>query len=146
MAGHNRPKDGVASLAYVPAIHALLKYRMAGGFIYISRTGVTASLYRRHQRCCPLRLVSSHQLHSQLAPNDFGGALKTLDRRATVVGIEQAVDLRAAGFHERSHALLGDLSFFHLAGKLARDHGFDRGGRDFFADAFLIQPTFETGP
>jgi hypothetical protein len=24
MAGHNRPKDGVASLAYVPAIHALL--------------------------------------------------------------------------------------------------------------------------
>ena len=24
MAGHSRPKDGVASLAYVPAIHALL--------------------------------------------------------------------------------------------------------------------------
>ena len=23
MAGHSRPKDGVASLAYVPAIHAL---------------------------------------------------------------------------------------------------------------------------
>ena len=26
MAGHSRPKDGVASLAYVPAIHALLVY------------------------------------------------------------------------------------------------------------------------
>jgi hypothetical protein len=25
MAGHSRPKDGVASLAYVPAIHALLQ-------------------------------------------------------------------------------------------------------------------------
>jgi len=24
MAGHSRPKDGVAPLAYVPAIHALL--------------------------------------------------------------------------------------------------------------------------
>jgi hypothetical protein len=24
MVGHSRPKDGVASLAYVPAIHALL--------------------------------------------------------------------------------------------------------------------------
>jgi len=24
VAGHSRPKDGVASLAYVPAIHALL--------------------------------------------------------------------------------------------------------------------------
>ena len=24
MAGHSRPKDGVASLAYVPAIHAFL--------------------------------------------------------------------------------------------------------------------------
>ena len=27
MAGHSRPKDGVASLAYVPAIHAFLCYR-----------------------------------------------------------------------------------------------------------------------
>jgi hypothetical protein len=29
MAGHSRPKDGVASLAYVPAIHAL--FRSEGG-------------------------------------------------------------------------------------------------------------------
>jgi len=26
MAGHSRPEDGVASLAYVPAIYALLSY------------------------------------------------------------------------------------------------------------------------
>jgi hypothetical protein len=26
MAGHSRPKDGVASLAYVPAIHVLGQY------------------------------------------------------------------------------------------------------------------------
>jgi hypothetical protein len=29
MAGHSRPKDGVASLAYVPAIHALLNAEVA---------------------------------------------------------------------------------------------------------------------
>jgi hypothetical protein len=28
MAGHSRPKDGVASLAYVPAIHALLSLKI----------------------------------------------------------------------------------------------------------------------
>jgi hypothetical protein len=27
MAGHSRPKDGVASLAYIPAIHALLRQK-----------------------------------------------------------------------------------------------------------------------
>ena len=27
MAGHSRPKDGVAALAYVPAIHAFLELR-----------------------------------------------------------------------------------------------------------------------
>ena len=32
MAGHSRPKDGVASLAYVPAIHAL----------FLSKQGVDA--------------------------------------------------------------------------------------------------------
>ena len=30
MAGHSRPKDGVASLAYVPAIHALFAARKNG--------------------------------------------------------------------------------------------------------------------
>jgi hypothetical protein len=41
MAGHSRPKDGVLSLAYVPAIHALvdetLKTLMPG-----TRPGMTA--------------------------------------------------------------------------------------------------------
>jgi hypothetical protein len=31
MAGHSRPKDGVASLAYVPAIHAFLLLRAKQG-------------------------------------------------------------------------------------------------------------------
>jgi hypothetical protein len=28
MAGHSRPKDGVASLAYVPAIHSFFKIQV----------------------------------------------------------------------------------------------------------------------
>jgi hypothetical protein len=31
MAGHSRPKDGVASRAYVPAIHALAKKKDVDG-------------------------------------------------------------------------------------------------------------------
>jgi len=31
MAGHSRPKDGVATLAYVPAIHALLSNKERRG-------------------------------------------------------------------------------------------------------------------
>jgi hypothetical protein len=38
MAGHSRPKDGVASLAYVPAIHA---------FLYVNQ-GVDARDKRGH--------------------------------------------------------------------------------------------------
>jgi hypothetical protein len=30
MAGHSRPKDGVASLAYVPAIHVFLRHGSEG--------------------------------------------------------------------------------------------------------------------
>jgi hypothetical protein len=29
MAGHSRPKDGVATLAYVPAIHAFLRSKQS---------------------------------------------------------------------------------------------------------------------
>ena len=55
MAGHSRPKDGVASLAYVPAIHALFNCWMRGGFTYIMSNrqngvlyvGVTSDLVRR---------------------------------------------------------------------------------------------------
>jgi hypothetical protein len=38
MAGHSRPKDGVASLAYVPAIHAFL----------VAKQGVDARDKRGH--------------------------------------------------------------------------------------------------
>jgi putative endonuclease len=56
MAGQSRPKDGVASLAYVPAIH-VFHYRSmtSGGYIYILTNrpngvlyvGVTSDLVRR---------------------------------------------------------------------------------------------------
>jgi len=55
MAGHSRPKDGVASLAYVPAIHVLFPMRMRGGCVYILSNkpngilyvGVTSDLIQR---------------------------------------------------------------------------------------------------
>ena len=31
MAGHRRSKNGVASLAYVPAIHVFMKYKVVDG-------------------------------------------------------------------------------------------------------------------
>jgi hypothetical protein len=94
---------------------------------------------------CSIRATpaSSHQLYPQLTPNDFGGALKAVDGGAAVVGIEQPIHLRAAGLHQRRHALLGDLFLFHFVGELVRDHGLDRGGGDLLADALLVQPAFE---
>ena len=35
---------------------------------------------------------------------------------------KQPIDLRAAGFHEFSHALLSDFLFLHFTGELASDH------------------------
>jgi hypothetical protein len=49
MAGHSRPKDGVASLAYVPAIHAFVldaKTWMPG-----TRPGMTAKRIIPTQSC-----------------------------------------------------------------------------------------------
>jgi hypothetical protein len=42
MAGHSRPKDGVASLAYVPAIHALLHVMQSKAWMPGTRPGMTA--------------------------------------------------------------------------------------------------------
>jgi hypothetical protein len=58
----------------------------------------------RAERCGPARrrphrLASSHQLQSQFAANNPGRTLKAFDGRTAVFRIEQAVDLRAAGFH-----------------------------------------------
>ena len=41
MAGHSRPKDGVASLAYVPAIHAFLVAKESKAWMPGTRPGMT---------------------------------------------------------------------------------------------------------
>jgi hypothetical protein len=41
MAGHSRLKNGVASLAYVPAIYALLNYSAAKTWMPGTRPGMT---------------------------------------------------------------------------------------------------------
>jgi hypothetical protein len=43
MAGHSRSKNGVASLAYVPAIHALLYCLMRGGWVYFMTTNAVTT-------------------------------------------------------------------------------------------------------
>jgi putative endonuclease len=45
MAGHSRPKDGIASLAYVPAIHVLFPMSMRGGWVYILSNKPNGILY-----------------------------------------------------------------------------------------------------
>ncbi len=57
--------------------------------------------------------------------------------------VEQAVDLRAGGFHHLGHARLGDALLLHLGGQLLRKHFLDGGGCDFLADALLVEPAFE---
>jgi putative endonuclease len=55
MAGHSRSKNGVASRAYVPAIHVFHHRSMRGGYVYILTNrpngvlyvGVTSDLVRR---------------------------------------------------------------------------------------------------
>jgi putative endonuclease len=55
MAGHSRSKNGVASLAYVPAIHVLPDRMMKNGYVYfltnrpngILYVGVTSNLIQR---------------------------------------------------------------------------------------------------
>src|SRR5204862_1796210 len=68
------------------------------------------------------------------------------DGRAAIVRIEQAVNLRTAGFHQLSHAFLGDPFFLHLGCKLARDHGLDRSSGNILAHTFLIEPALEARP
>src|SRR5882724_8535204 len=87
--------------------------------------------------------VALHQLQSQLSPHDFGGALKALDRGAAVVRVEQAIDLRAASFHQLGHPLFGDLLFLHFASQLACYHSLDRRGGCFLADSGVVEPAFE---
>jgi hypothetical protein len=41
MAGHSRPKDGVASLAYVPAIHELLSFAAVKAWMPATSAGMT---------------------------------------------------------------------------------------------------------
>jgi putative endonuclease len=90
MAGLRRPKDGVASLANVPAIHVLQTCSMAGGFVYILTNrpngilyaGVTIGLVRR---------VFEHQ------PGFVDGFTKTKKRGLKrLVYFEQFDDIRDA--------------------------------------------------
>src|SRR6516164_4426652 len=105
-----------------------------------------------HQPGCDMPIIDGHdaplavtQLHSQLPAHDSGGAREALNRRRPIIRIEEAVNLGAAGFHKLGHALFGNPLLLHLGCKLARNHGLDRGGSDFLANAFLIEPTLETG-
>src|ERR1043166_6519753 len=85
----------------------------------------------------------SNQLHPQLAADDFGRPLQTLDRRVAVVGVEKTIKLCPARFHQLSHAFLRELLFLHFGSQLSGDNRFDGRDRDLLADSRLIEPTFE---
>jgi putative endonuclease len=45
MAGHSRRRTASLPLAYVPAIHVLQNFRMAGGYVYILTNRQNGVLY-----------------------------------------------------------------------------------------------------
>ena len=85
----------------------------------------------------------SHQLKPQLAANNAGGAHQDFQRRATVLGIEQAINLRASSVHQPDHARLGNTLLFHLVRDLPGDDGRDGGGRYLLTDTGLVEPALE---
>ena len=52
MAGHSRSKNGVASLAYVPAIHALLHVVQSKTWMPGTRPGMTAEFGANEMEIC----------------------------------------------------------------------------------------------
>jgi hypothetical protein len=68
------------------------------------------------------RTERSNQLESWLAAHQRGRTLQRLDRDVTFVGIEDAVDLLAAGAHHLSEALFRDPLLLHLTRELQRNH------------------------
>jgi hypothetical protein len=80
------------------------------------------------------------------APAHPGGALEAFNGGVAVVGIEDAVELRAAGVHQFRHPLLGQLLFLHLGSELMCDDGLDGGNRHLLPDAGLIQPASRLDP
>jgi hypothetical protein len=58
--------------------------------------------------------------------------------------VKNTIERRAAGVHQFSHPLFGQLLFLHLGSELMRDNGLDGGNRHLLPDAHLIQPAFQT--
>jgi mRNA interferase MazF len=57
MAGHSRPKDGVASLAYDPAIHVFLRCTLNEASMPGTSPGMTSSSAEREARYDPFDIV-----------------------------------------------------------------------------------------
>jgi len=67
MAGHNRSKNGVASLAYVPAIHVFSFRTAVKSWMPGTRPGMTKQ--NPHKKLC-----GSTSMSSLIAPCFFGAA------------------------------------------------------------------------
>jgi hypothetical protein len=59
MAGHSRSKNGVASLAYAPAIHVLSCCSSAKPWMPATSAGMTVAAFRTHARAPCNRFAAS---------------------------------------------------------------------------------------
>ena len=74
MAGLSRPKDGVASLAYVPAIHVLLASAAVKTWMPGTRPGMTVAIHRivaSSSAIAQARSYSSRLIHSSIVCGSF---------------------------------------------------------------------------
>jgi uncharacterized protein (DUF433 family) len=100
MAGHSRPRDGVASRAYVPAIHVLLSVRL------LSR-GCPAALAGNSQLCykIPIGTGEAVMAHERIETNpDIMGGKPVI--RGTRVPVEMV--LRKLGGGMTVEAIVAD--------------------------------------
>jgi hypothetical protein len=80
---------------------------------------------------------------TQALAQDFGGPVERMKRDAGVVGIQESVDLRAAGVHPARQLGLVELPRGHLALHLPGDDALDRSLVDLVEDALLFEETLE---
>jgi hypothetical protein len=74
------------------------------------------------------------------------GALNGVELDFVIVGIEQSVELGAAGFHALRHRVFAELLRGHALGDLPGEDALDGLTRGFIADSFLLEEVIERRP
>src|SRR6185295_14439216 len=83
------------------------------------------------------------QLKSQLAAYRVGRTRKCTERHRFVVGIEQAIELRAARLHALGEFALADAFVLHHGIELPGEHALDRSRGYLSVDAIFLEEIVE---